>query len=169
MNSSAIRADRRHAGDIKLVGRDLEGGEVAKASSSLSRVRSTALPQLPAWARVRFDLRTYGNSRPCGLSVHGHKFWKEHRYLGELLHRSGTFFTFGAQQAAALGIPQVVVMVGESSRYDRWSLNGYRRDTNSLLKKEANLVSLLNVVTAVSAARLSVPVLVSSKPACMSL
>jgi glucan phosphoethanolaminetransferase (alkaline phosphatase superfamily) len=37
--------------------------------------------------------------------------------------------------------PDVVVMVlGESSRYDRWSLNGYARDTNPLLSQEPNLV-----------------------------
>ncbi|MGH8809532.1 MAG: phosphoethanolamine transferase, partial [Noviherbaspirillum sp.] len=66
--------------------------------------------------------------------------------------------------------PQIFVMViGESSRYDRWSLNGYVRETNPLLMKEANLVSLANVVTAVSATRLSVPVLVSRKPATQSL
>jgi glucan phosphoethanolaminetransferase (alkaline phosphatase superfamily) len=41
--------------------------------------------------------------------------------------------------------------------------------TNPLLKKEPNLVSLSNVVTAVSATRLSVPVLVSRKPAIQSL
>ena len=52
-------------------------------------------------------------------------------------------FTFGAHQAAADNAPEMVVMViGESSRYDRWSLNGYARDTNPLLSQEANLVAL---------------------------
>lgn len=30
----------------------------------------------------------------------------------------------------------LIVVVGESSRYDRWSLNGYKRETNPLLSKE---------------------------------
>jgi glucan phosphoethanolaminetransferase (alkaline phosphatase superfamily) len=101
--------------------------------------------------------------------MRGYDFWKERKYLAELAHKS-TLFTFGAVQASAADLPQVVVMViGESSRFDRWSLNGYKRETNPLLKKEANLVSLSDVVTAVSATRLSVPILVSRKPATQSL
>ena len=101
--------------------------------------------------------------------MHGYRFWQERQYLGELAHKS-MFFKFGAHQVTGAEQPQVVVMViGESSRYDRWSLNGYQRETNPLLKKEANLVSLSNVVTAVSATRLAVPVLVSRKPATQSL
>ena len=66
--------------------------------------------------------------------------------------------------------PETVVLVlGESSRFDRWSLNGYARDTNPLLAKEANLVTLPDVITAVSATRLSVPVIISRKPAMQSL
>jgi glucan phosphoethanolaminetransferase (alkaline phosphatase superfamily) len=144
------------------------GSEVREASTTPAS-ESSALPKLPAWARVPFDGQAFARSWPFGLSVHGHEFWKERRYLAELAHCSGTF-SFGAQQSQALDMPQVVVMViGESSRYDRWSLNGYKRETNLLLKKETNLVSLSNVVTAVSATRLSIPVLVSRKPARMSL
>jgi glucan phosphoethanolaminetransferase (alkaline phosphatase superfamily) len=63
----------------------------------------------------------------------------------------------------------VVMVLGESSRFDRWSLNGYARDTNPLLSKEPNLVTLSDVITSVSATRLSVPVIVSRKPAMQSL
>ncbi|OWW18255.1 sulfatase domain-containing protein [Noviherbaspirillum denitrificans] len=147
---------------------DRFGLEKAKASAPTAR-KSSALPPLPAWAEVPFDAKAFARSWPFGLSVRGQEFWKERRYLAELAQRSGAF-SFGAQQAQAIELPQTVVMViGESSRYDRWSLNGYKRETNPLLKKEANLVSLSNVVTAVSATRLSVPVLVSRKPARMSL
>ena len=138
----------------------VEGGPARAASS---------LPKLPAWAHVPFASLAFEKSWPFGLGIRGHELWKERRYLAELAGRSGTF-AFGAQQAGAGDLPQVVIMViGESSRYDRWSLNGYRRETNPLLKNEANLVSLSDVVTAVSATRLSVPVLVSRKPARMSL
>lgn len=126
-------------------------------------------PKLPAWAGIPFSVSAFGATRPFGLVVVGSDFWKERKYLGELAHKS-MLFKFGAQQSGKLDIPQVVVMViGESSRYDRWSLNGYARDTNPLLRKEANLVSLSNVITSVSATRLSVPVLVSRKPAMQSL
>ncbi|MBS0309690.1 MAG: phosphoethanolamine transferase, partial [Proteobacteria bacterium] len=93
----------------------------------------------------------------------------ERTYLGRLTHTSALFH-FGAHQTALTNTPQIVVMViGESSRYDRWSLNGYSRQTNPLLEKETNLISLTNMVTAVSATRLSVPILMSRKPATQSL
>lgn len=143
---------------------DANSSSMANNSSALHR-----FPGLPSWAKVPFEIDTFGATRPFGLAMLGRDFWKERHYLAELAHKS-MLFKFGAQQGAQIDVPQVVVMViGESSRYDRWSLNGYKRETNPLLKKEANLVSLSNVVTAVSATRLSVPVLVSRKPATKSL
>ncbi len=147
--------------------------EIAREANESAMVSNPAheprLPKLSAWVQVPFDVTTFGSTWPFGLALRGHEFWKERKYLAELAHKS-SLFTFGAHQAGMLDIPQVVVMViGESSRYDRWSLNGYKRETNPLLKKEQNLVSFSNVVTAVSATRLSVPVLVSRKPARQSL
>lgn len=133
------------------------------------RTENTPFQDLPPWAQPMWDMATFAKTWPFGLIVRGHEFWLERRYLAELTQKSAQF-KFGAQQASAIDIPQVMVMViGESSRYDRWSLNGYERDTNPLLRKEKNVVSLSNVVTAVSATRLSVPVLVSRKPATESL
>jgi glucan phosphoethanolaminetransferase (alkaline phosphatase superfamily) len=121
------------------------------------------------WHRIPFDAAAFGRTWPFGLVVRGYDFWKERQYLSDLTRKSSQF-KFGASQSSTINLPQVVVMViGESSRYDRWSLNGYRRETNPLLKKEPNLVPLSDVVTAVSATRLSVPVLVSRKPATQSL
>lgn len=148
----------------------------ANASASPSTVVGAAsanpssLPKLPSWAQVPFEVKQFGNTWPYGLVVRGYDFWKERQYLGELAYKS-SLFKFGAHQVgAAAEAPQVVVMViGESSRFDRWSLNGYKRETNPLLKNEPNLVSLTNFVTAVSATRLSVPVIVSRKPATQSL
>ena len=140
------------------------------ASTSASAASSTPLPKLPFWAHVPFDVRQFGNTWPFGLVVRGYDFWKERKYLGELAQKSSQF-KFGAHQVgAAVDMPQIVVMViGESSRYYRWSLNGYNRETNPLLKNEPNLVSLANIITSVSATRLSVPVIVSRKPATQSL
>jgi glucan phosphoethanolaminetransferase (alkaline phosphatase superfamily) len=127
------------------------------------------LPPLPHWARLPLAGKAFGDSWPFGLAVRGHDFYKERRYLAELNERSAKF-TFHASQPEANQVPEVVVMVlGESSRADRWSLNGYARETNPLLSKEANLVSLKDVVSAVSATRLSVPVIISRKPARQSL
>jgi glucan phosphoethanolaminetransferase (alkaline phosphatase superfamily) len=143
--------------------------EIPSPATASPAASSAPAPKLPSWARVPFQATIFGSTWPFGLVVHGYQFWKERNYLGELAHKSN-LFKFGAHQADGADMPQVVVMViGESSRFDRWSLNGYQRETNPLLKTEANLVSLSNVVTAVSATRLAVPVLVSRKPAMQSL
>jgi glucan phosphoethanolaminetransferase (alkaline phosphatase superfamily) len=127
------------------------------------------LPPLANWARLPFDFDAFAQSWPFGLAARGVGFYKERVYLAELNQRSANFH-FGAHQANPDDAPQVVVMViGESSRYDRWSLNGYARETNPLLAQEKNLVVLPDVITSVAATRLSVPVIISRKPATKSL
>jgi glucan phosphoethanolaminetransferase (alkaline phosphatase superfamily) len=127
------------------------------------------LAPLTWWARSPFSFDDLASSWPFGLSARGFDFYKERRYLAELGRRSSSF-TFKAHQPEANDRAEIVIMViGESSRYDRWSINGYARETNPLLKREANLVTLPDVITAVSATRLSVPVIISRKPAMQSL
>ncbi len=139
------------------------------ARSSSTSLATQHLPKLPAWADIPFDLTVFGRTWPFGIVVRGYDFWTERKYLADLSLKSSAF-QFGAHQVSNDDTPQIVIVViGESSRYDRWSLNGYARETNPLLKREANLISLSNVITSVSATRLSVPVLLSRKPAMQSL
>jgi len=127
------------------------------------------LAPLPWWARSPIEFDALASSWPYGLMARGVDFYKERKYLAELGQRSSNF-QFHAHQPAGDTAPQVVIMViGESSRYDRWGINGYQRDTTPLLKQEANLVTLPDVITSVSATRLSVPVIISRKPALQSL
>jgi glucan phosphoethanolaminetransferase (alkaline phosphatase superfamily) len=127
------------------------------------------LAPLPHWLRIPPDYYDFARTWPFGLAGRGVDFYDEREHLARLGQASRSF-SFGAHQAAADGTPETVVLViGESARYDRWSLNGYARETNPLLAKETNLVVLPDVVTAVSATRLSVPVIISRKPATQSL
>ena len=131
--------------------------------------RPASLPPLAHWMRLPFDLDAFAHSWPFGLAARGVDFYKERVYLADLNRRSANF-RFHARLAEPNDAPQVIVMViGESSRYDRWSLNGYDRETNPLLSQEANVVPLRDVITSVSATRLSVPVIISRKPATQSL
>jgi glucan phosphoethanolaminetransferase (alkaline phosphatase superfamily) len=128
-----------------------------------------ALPPLAHWARLPFDLDAFAHSWPFGLMARGVDFYRERVYLAEL-NRSSAHFRFHATSSLSAAEPQTVVMViGESSRYDRWSLNGYARETNPLLSQQTNLVPLADLITSVSATRLSVPVIISRKPATESL
>ena len=143
--------------------------QAATAPAGAASVSSAHPPALPHWARLPVDPGIFARSWPFGMSARGIDFYKERIYLAELNRRSAAF-RFGAHHGGAAPGPQVVVLVlGESSRYDRWSLNGYARETNPLLAREANLVMLEDVITPVSATRLSVPVIISRKPAMQSL
>ena len=147
------------------VGLWLAGGALGIGASAVGQQSTT----LPAWARITVNAEVLARSWPYGIVMNAESYRKERRYLAQLAARSASF-RFGAHQASHPDTPQVVVMVlGESSRADRWRLNGYARDTNPLLAQEANLVSLSDMITPVSATRLSVPVILSRKPATQSL
>lgn len=127
------------------------------------------LPPLPHWLRIPPEYYDFVRTWPFGLAGRGMEFYEEREHLSRLGQASRSF-SFGARQPAPDAVPETVVLViGESARYDRWSLNGYPRETNPLLSQEPNLVMLSDVVTAVSATRLSVPVIISRKPAKQSL
>ncbi|MGX4643872.1 phosphoethanolamine transferase [Massilia sp. SYSU DXS3249] len=151
----------------------LKAGAAPKADAmrldTAGQASAATLPPLPRWAQPPFDLKAFAGSWPFGVAVRGLDFYKERVYLSALHERSAAF-RFGAVQADPANTPDVIVMVlGESARFDRWSLNGYARDTNPLLAREANLVTLQDLITSVSATRLSVPVIISRKPAMQSL
>ena len=148
-----------------------KAASVASADAAVAAAGYTGLKlsALPHGARLPVEFEAFARSWPFGLMSRGFDFYKERKHLAELGERNSKF-TFGARQATPDAEPEVVIMViGESSRYDRWSLNGYARETNPLLSKETNLVMLPDVITSVSATRLSVPVMISRKPAIKSL
>jgi glucan phosphoethanolaminetransferase (alkaline phosphatase superfamily) len=146
-----------------------QDGEETAPPNPASQPPAGRLPPLAHWAQLPFDLDAFAHSWPFGIVARGVDFYKERVYLADLNRRSAAF-RFHAYAAPDDEGSQVVVMViGESARYDRWSINGYARDTNPLLSQEANLVPLSDVITSVSATRLSVPVIVSRKPATQSL
>jgi glucan phosphoethanolaminetransferase (alkaline phosphatase superfamily) len=141
------------------------GPPVLSSASSAAK----GLGMLPDWARVSINDKMLARSWPYGIVLHLASFQKERRYLAQLTAHSASF-RFGARQGSHHETPQVVVLVlGESSRADRWRLNGYERSTNPLLATESNLVSLSDLITPVSATRLSVPVILTRKPATQSL
>lgn len=147
----------------------------APALAWRGRSRSIALSILVVLAALAANGRSplafadFASSWPFGLPARGLDFYKERQYLARLGERSSAF-RFQARQPEANERPEIVIMVlGESSRYDRWGVNGYARETTPLLRAEPNVVMLSDVITAVSATRLSVPVIISRKPATQSL
>ncbi len=124
---------------------------------------------LPAWAGVFYDESSLANSWPLGVYMHLWDTIRERRYLNELAEKNRSF-QFHTQQTKGKEQPQTIILViGESSRYDRWSLNGYSRPSNPYLSQVKQLQTLSDMITAVSATRLSVPILATRKPAIQSL
>ena len=133
------------------------------------RAKLTSPFILPTWAAPFFDEEIFSRSWPLGNYVHGVNFYVERQTLSELSQKNRNF-TFKAAQLAGNDFPQtLVIVIGESSRYDRWGINGYGRDTNPLLKQEKNIVSFSNMISAVAATRLAVPIIMSRKSATQSL
>lgn len=56
----------------------------------------------------------------------------------------------------------VVLIIGEASRYDHWSINGYYRNTTPLLKLEQNLFSFRNMASPASGTIFSVPLIMTA-------
>lgn len=139
------------------------------ASASATSTSAASWPKLPHWAHPPLEFDNFTRSWPFGLIARAGDFIEERQNLHELSEKNRNF-RFAAHQAQPNDEEQVVVLViGESARYDRWSLNGYERETNPLLKNMPNLVSMADMITSVSATRLSVPVILSRKTATQSL
>ncbi len=145
------------------------GGNLNVIPSKLRETLQDFPGRLASWAKPAISTEMIAASAPLGLYWRLGEFINERRYLARLAEKSAQF-KFQARFAGPQGMPHTIVLViGESSRYDRWSINGYQRDTNPILSQESNLISFNDMVTAVAATRLSVPVIVSRKPAQQSL
>ena len=111
----------------------------------------------------RLNSETIEKTRPFGLVASAYQFWQERNSADDLMKLKQEF-AFHAQSATK-DKRVIVLVIGESARADRWSLNGYERETNPLLAATDNLISLTDVVSATSATSLSVPVMLSRLPA----
>jgi len=75
-------------------------------------------------------------------------------------------FRFGAHAAAAVPGRQVYVLViGETSRRDHWSLFGYARPTTPELARTANLVPIRDFDSAWPESMTAIPMILTRKPA----
>ncbi len=130
---------------------------------------SLHLPPLPHWAAIPFDPARFAATWPFGFFMRLYDFWRERAFMAYVT-RGNQDFHFGVRQGVGADQAQIAVLViGESARYDRWSINGYARDTNPMLEKEANLERFSNMITPYTATRLSVPLMLSSMPATVKM
>jgi glucan phosphoethanolaminetransferase (alkaline phosphatase superfamily) len=88
-----------------------------------------------------------GRTYPFGVLIRFAKFY--HEYERSLFYEKNTKnFRFGAFRKRDISGKEVYVLViGESSRYDHWGINGYKRDTSPTLSKLRHLISFSNIIT----------------------
>ncbi len=78
---------------------------------------------------------------------------------GEAMRKN---FYYHSRQDTSIKDKQVhVLIIGESSRYDHWGINGYLRNTSPNLSKRKNLVSYSNAATGGFMTKWAVPLLLT--------
>ena len=125
-------------------------------------VRQMRTHGMPA-SRALLDVASHDYSSPVGpLSQLGVTL--------AILADTGRFldsrrsFSFGATKPPGDEPEVFVLVIGESARPDRWSLNGYERETTPRLARIPNLVSFSNVVTTSPSTAVAVPSMLSLAP-----
>jgi glucan phosphoethanolaminetransferase (alkaline phosphatase superfamily) len=72
------------------------------------------------------------------------------------------YFKFNTTQSPVVSQKQVYILVlGESSRYDHWSINGYSRNTNPKLSKKYNLIPFSNTYSNAYITEYSIPLIIT--------
>ncbi|WP_346837132.1 phosphoethanolamine transferase [Microbulbifer sp. SAOS-129_SWC] len=107
-----------------------------------------------------YGLDEYVKSYPFGLVLRFVQYFQELNIL-ENSARQVASLNSGLNRDAMAENETYVVVIGESSRADRWSINGYTRDTNPLLAKQANLFTFTNAISVSAATRTAVPAILS--------
>ena len=102
---------------------------------------------------------------PTGVPVRMLTYARQRRALNDAMAMLADF-RFEASQAALNGRRQIYVLViGEAGRPDHWQLNGYRRETTPHLNGIERLVSFRDAFSPWAWTRMSVPLLLTRKPA----
>jgi heptose-I-phosphate ethanolaminephosphotransferase len=136
----------------------------------LLSVAAVALLYLTVGARQVFsvgpgaaalDVISHDRNSPFGVIPQGFVAFSVYREVSDYRQASRSFL-FGAKRPNVPPEPELLVLVvGESSRRDHWSLYGYPRDTTPRLAAEPDLVTFTNVVTQAALTQLAVPLILT--------
>lgn len=127
---------------------------------------SDDLVAAPDAFRVRptsFWVSKWGDTYPTNAIFAMRRNYQDQQLIKNL-KSSMADHAFQVEQSQNLNPDIVVLIIGESSRRDRWSLFGYDRNTTPLLRKRRELIPMRNMVTVSTATRSSVPEMISRHP-----
>jgi glucan phosphoethanolaminetransferase (alkaline phosphatase superfamily) len=134
-------------------------------------VWQVAIERRPAAARSAggegFARRAFGvvqDSYPFGIPVTVGTWWNDHVRLQAAIAATRDF-RFHGRRVADPGRRQIYVLViGESSRVDRWQLFGYGRPTNPELSRIRHLVPVSDMVSPWPMSIGAIPAMLTRKP-----
>lgn len=88
-------------------------------------------------------------------------FYKQKQLINKSKNERNNF-TFGAKQITNLSGSQVyLLIIGESSRYNNWGINGYQKNTSPNLCKRSNLISFKNATSGGFITEFAVPLILT--------
>lgn len=110
-------------------------------------------------------LQDFKQTYPLGIMVSLYDLYQEQSKINKAFAKNQQF-SFNATAISNTQDKQLVVLViGETSRRANWQLNGYARNTNPLLSKQANVVNFTDMLGISNATRNSIPMMLTRKPA----
>jgi len=83
------------------------------------------------------------------------------QHMQRHMQREADNFHFGIQSLATNENTLFIFVIGEASRYDHWSINGYHRPTTPLLTKQTNIINYDSVFSQANLTRYSVPLILT--------
>jgi glucan phosphoethanolaminetransferase (alkaline phosphatase superfamily) len=137
-------------------------------SKKISITLLTVISLVLFFYSTRHGIDIITNGYPFGTPLRLHNFFLEKSNL--LLQRNHIKrYTFNAKSTNQDTTKETfVLIIGETGKRERWSLNGYHRQTNPLLSQQVNLVNFTDFLSITSLTRTSVPTLLTRKPASIS-
>jgi len=98
---------------------------------------------------------------PLGTVVRFGRLFNE-TFIAQNFNKRTATFTFNAARKHSAKKREVFVLVlGESSRYGNWSVNGYERNTSPIMKSKKHLVSFSDMAAGSPSTRLAIPILIT--------
>jgi len=108
-----------------------------------------------------WDVIEHDNSSPFGIISQSLSTYNLlMRYTSDIEKREK--FLFNAVQLPRNDEQEIhILVIGESARADRWSINGYYRETSPFLSKQRNFISFSNVISPFTLTQKSVPLIIT--------
>ena len=109
------------------------------------------------------DVLAHDRNGPFGIIPQGYVAYKVYEDAAEHQQKAASF-RFGATRRAEPKESEVYVLViGESSRRDHWSLYGYPRPTTPRIDRTPNIITFRDMVTQEALTQVSVPLMITRR------